>query len=127
MSPKIRAEQLSEAVMAGLNQLSNTTSQGVKAAVEKAGKTVKEQIRAGAPTRSGTYKQSWAVKKTAENANSLQVTVHSRNRYQLAHLLEHGHAKRGGGRTRALSHIAPAEALGEQQLIQDIERMISRG
>ena len=45
----------------------------------------------------------------------------------LPHLLEHGHAKRGGGRVRAIPHIAPAEAAGEQQLTQDIERGLSNG
>ena len=55
------------------------------------------------------YAKSWTVKKTKETSNSLEVTVHSKNRYQLAHLLEHGHAKRGGGRVSARPHIAKAE------------------
>ena len=55
------------------------------------------------------------------------MTVYSRNRYQLAHLLEHGHAKRNGGRTRAIPHIAPAETIGEEQLMKEIERMIKDG
>ena len=53
------------------------------------------------------------------------MTVHSKNRYQIAHLLEHGHAKRGGGRVAAIPHIAPAEQHGEEMLTQLIEEALS--
>ena len=65
--------------------------------VRKAGNTVRKDIAASAPKDTGAYAKSWSVKKTKETSNSLELTVHSKNRYQLAHLLEHGHAKRGGG------------------------------
>ena len=74
------------------------------------------------PKRTGRYKKSWAVKKTAESSNSLTMTVHSKDRYQIAHLLEHGHAKRGGGRVAGREHIAPAEEKGNRELVQKIER-----
>ena len=45
----------------------------------------------------------------------------------LAHLLEHGHAKRGGGRTRAIPHILPAQEAAEEQLMNDIERGLKNG
>lgn len=54
----------------------------------------------------------------------MEVTVHSRNRYQLAHLLEFGHAKRGGGRVAARPHIAVAEEAGIEELEQLIERSL---
>jgi hypothetical protein len=54
--------------------------------------------------------------------------VHSRNRYQIAHLLEHGHAKRGGGgRVAAKPHIASAEQRGNEKLVQTIEQKLKGG
>ena len=68
--------------------------------------------------------ESWAVKKRKETSNSLTLVVHSRNRYQLAHLLEFGHAKRGGGRVSAQPHIAAAEAKGMEQLEDEIRKAL---
>ena len=124
MSRKVGINGLEEAVKRELSDYAETTADGVKTAVRQAGKTVKSEIEAGAPSRTGKYKKSWAAKETEENSHKLVVTVHSRNRYQLAHLLEHGHAKRNGGRTRAFPHILPAQEAGEEQLIAEIERAL---
>src|SRR5699024_12777065 len=84
-------------------------------------------IEASAPRDTGDYAKSWTMKTTKENSNALQVTVHSRNRYQLAHLLEYGHAKRSGGRVAARPHIAAAEEAGIEQLEREIERSLTNG
>jgi hypothetical protein len=65
------------------------------------------------------------MKTTDESATKLEITVYSPRRYMLAHLLENGHAKRGGGRVRAIPHIAPAEQAGIQELEERIERALS--
>lgn len=127
MSRHVKISELANAVIQELNAYAKTTSEGMKKAVIKAGTTVRKEIQATAPHKLGMYQKSWSVKKVSENANSLQVSVHSRNRYQLTHLLEHGHAKRNGGRTKAMPHIAPAESMGEEQLLVEIERMIRNG
>ena len=120
-------DQLAEAVMEGLTEYNKLATDTVKKAVKKAGNTVKNEIKGSAPRKSGKYAASWRTKTTKESSTSLQVTVYSPSRYMLAHLLEHGHAKRGGGRVRAIPHIAPAEAVGEQQLEADIRKGLSNG
>ena len=127
MSQTIKIDQLADTVMKGMEDYAKLAVDDLKADVQKAGKTVKQQIESSAPRRTGKYAQSWTVKKTRETSESIEVVVHSRNRYQLAHLLEFGHAKRNGGRTRAFPHIAPAEQAGIEQLKRDIERDLQKG
>lgn len=122
----IRIDQFADTVMKGLEDYANLAADDLKKDVRKAGKTVKQQIESTAPKKTGKYAKSWAVKKTQETSDSIQVVVHSK-RYQLTHLLEFGHAKRGGGRTRAFPHIAPAEQAGIEQLTRDIERDLQKG
>jgi hypothetical protein len=124
---RVSVDQLAEAVMEGLTEYNKLATDTVKKAVKKAGNTVKNEIKGSAPRKSGKYAASWRTKTTKESSTSLQVTVYSPSRYMLAHLLEHGHAKRGGGRVRAIPHIAPAEAVGEQQLEADIRKGLSNG
>ena len=107
MATKI--DNLANEIMEGLKEYADLASDDVKKAVRKAGNTVRKEISENAPKDTGAYAKSWSVKKTKETSNSLEVTVYSKNRYQLAHLLEHGHAKRGGGRVAARPHIAQAE------------------
>lgn len=115
---------LAAAIMEGLKEYADASASDVKKAVRKAGKTVKEEISANAPKKTGAYSKSWAVKTVKETSDSLELTVHSTSKYQLAHLLEFGHAKRGGGRTKALPHIAPAEENGTKQLEADIRKAL---
>ena len=118
---KTTVGNMAEAIMKELDEYSEFASDSVKTAVKDAAKTVKTEISANAPVRTGKNKKSWTTKTTDESSNSLHITVHSKNRYQIAHLLEHGHAKRNGGRVRAIPHIAPAEEVGVEQLERDIK------
>ena len=127
MAKGVSTKQFAAAIMDTLNEYRDLVVDDVKEAVKKSGNTVKKSIEESAPKDIGDYAKSWAVKTTRETANSLELTVHSRNRYQLAHLLEFGHAKRGGGRVAAQSHIAPAEEKGIKQLELEIERSLKHG
>ena len=124
---KIKPEELSDAVMEELEKYRDLAAEDLKEAVKETGNSVKKDISASAPVRTGKYKKSWAVKTVSENAEGIEVTVPSRNRYQIAHLLEHGHAKRGGGRVAAIPHIKPAEEKGEEELVRKIKAKLTLG
>lgn len=124
MGDKCTIDNLAKTIMEGLQEYSDVASEDVKTAVRKAGKSVKADIAANAPKRTGAYSKSWTVKTQKETANSLEVVVHSKNRYQLAHLLEHGHAKRGGGRVAGTPHIAPAEEKAIKELEEEITKKL---
>jgi hypothetical protein len=126
MSKTIPVDQLAKEVMAGLEEYAELTTTVLKKEIQAAGKVAKQQIEQTAPRKTGAYAKSWAVRKTRETSNSLEVTVHSKYRYALAHLLENGHAKRGGGRVAAIPHIAPAEVAALQSLEQKIEQELGR-
>ena len=127
MGRTVRIDDLADEIMDGLTEYADLATDNLKAAVKKAGTTVKNDISANAPERTGRYAKSWRTKTTKESSNALEVTVYSPSRYMLAHLLEHGHAKRGGGRVAARPHIAPAEQHGIEQLEQEIERSLNHG
>ena len=111
MGRRVNIDGLATAVMQELEHYADTTTDGVKAAVKKAANTVKKEIIAGAPARSGKYAKSWRTKTTKESSSAL----------------EHGHAKRNGGRVAGKAHIAPAEQDGIEELEHEIERSIRNG
>lgn len=116
MADKVSVERMAAEIMKGLEDYADLTADKMKLAVTAAGKTVQKDIKDNAPKDTGAYAKSWSTKKTSEKSNSLTVTVYSKNRYQIAHLLEFGHAKRGGGRVAARPHIANAEEKGASLL-----------
>lgn len=127
MAERVSVGEMASAIMEALEEYADLATDDLKQAVKKAGTTVRKEISQNTPKRTGAYAKSWAVKTVKETSNSLEVTVYSRNRYWLAHLLEFGHAKRGGGRVAGRAHIAPAEEKGIRQLEEEIERSLEHG
>ena len=127
MSRTVSIDEMDNAIMDELEKDVDLAADELKAAVKETAASVRKDIQAGAPVDTGKYKKSWSVKNVREDSESIELVVHSRNRYQIAHLLEHGHAKRGGGRVAAKPHIASAEQRGNEKLVQTIEQKLKGG
>lgn len=68
---------------------------------------------------SGKYASGW-TSKTETGRVSRQGTIYNQRVPGLPHLLEHGHANRGGGRTPGRVHISTVE----QALIKEFESKV---
>lgn len=121
---RISPEKLADTIMDGLREYADLATADMKKAVKKTGQDVKRNLHETSPKDTGTYSKSWASKVTQENSSSLQVTVYLKKRWQLAHLLEFGHAKRGGGRVPAQPHIEPAQEKGVKDLEKEIMKAL---
>lgn len=77
-------------------------------------------LKSSAPKKSGKYARSWKVTKTGKG-----LTIHNGKHYRLTHLLEYGHAKRNGGRTRAYTHIAPVANMVVKEFEEQVKRNLS--
>ena len=127
MNRTVSIDEMDSAIMEELEKYAELASDDLKAAVKETAASVRKDIQAGAPVDTGKYKKSWSVKNVHEDSESIDLVVHSRNRNQIAHLLEHGHAKRGGGRVAAKPHIAAAEQRGNEKLVTTIEQKLKGG
>ncbi len=75
-------DDMAAEIMEGLSEYADLADAAMKKAVRKTATSVKNEISAKAPVKSGRYKRSWTAKKTKENSHALEMTVHSKDRYQ---------------------------------------------
>lgn len=102
----------------------------VTTVVPQVAREAARMLRQTAPKESGKYARGWASK-VERGRLKIGATVYGKHgTYQLAHLLEHGHAVRNGGRAsgnaKAIVHIAPVEEWAVGEVVdRTIERLSS--
>ena len=117
----INVDQLSSTIMNELEIYSKSVLEGMDEAGDKVSKEAVKQLRTTSPKKSGKYAKSWTVKKQKLYGKPTTYTIHAKApHYRLAHLLEYGHAKAGGGRVSGKPHIRPVE----EQVISDYMRAV---
>ena len=125
MSKKIKPEQLSDEIMKMLEEYKDTDDRDVESSVQTVSKTAKKMIQASSPRRHGGYSKGWSVKRETNYRGKHSVVIHNRKKPGLTHLLEKGHAKRGGGRVEGKAHIAHAESYAIKEIEAEIRRRLS--
>jgi uncharacterized protein YjbJ (UPF0337 family) len=106
---KVDISGLADAVLEELEDYDQDVTDMLKDEVKKAAKETVAEIKETAPKLTGDYRKGWKSKVQYETADDIRMTVYNATEYPLTHLLEHGHAKAGGGRVAAIPHLKPAE------------------
>lgn len=102
-----------------IQELTTTAVQDVTKAAVKAVKANSRAYFGG----TGKYAKGW-TSQVETGRTSAQGTIYNGSVPGLPHLLEKGHAKRGGGRTQGVEHIAPVEEQVVEQFRKVLEEKI---
>lgn len=118
---------LERAVRDILQDYSVEVSKAAAEAVTEVTKEATKKLRQTSPKRKGRYAKGWTGK-VEKTATTVDATVYGKaGTYQLAHLLEHGHARRGGGRkVDGIEHIKPVEDWAISEVEKRIREKVER-
>ena len=120
-SKKVTMEQLPGAIKEILEQYEGEINRFLPEITEEVGKTGVKALRTSAKQKFNGKKYAGGWRSLTErNRYGATVTIYNGRLPGLPHLLEHGHAKRGGGRVDGRAHIAPVE----EKLITDFEKKV---
>lgn len=106
-----------ETVSAYLAKYSAGATEVLEEAIKEVSKESVKKLKSTSPKRTGKYKKSWAYKPDTGRLKVGAVVYSKAPDYRLTHLLEKGHAKRGGGRVDAREHISPVNDWAQEEAI----------
>jgi len=112
---------LQNEILEQLKKYSEIITEDVEKAQQETASELVETLKRTSPEKTGSYKKGWRIKKQDK-----KLIIHNKTDYQLTHLLEHGHAKKNGGRVQAEVHIRPAEQTAITSYLEKIEKAIER-
>ena len=122
---KITADNLADALDAIMEKYCNEVREQTKEGVRAATKAGVKAVKSGAEAKfggTGKYAAGW-TSRLETGQFSAQGIIYNGKLPGLPHLLEHGHAKRGGGRVPGRAHIAPVENIIEAAFMRTFEKL----
>lgn len=106
------------------------TAEGMKEAARAVAKEAVKELKQTSPkgrgSKKGHYKDGWTSKVESEKAGAIEITAYNRKKPGLTHLLEKGHAKRGGVRVNGIPHIAPVEKRAIEEYEKRLKERLSQ-
>ena len=122
MAKKIPVDRLSAEINKILTEYGEEVQENVDEATQRVAKAGAKAVRSASQVFDGNkYFKGWKSKFEKERLSSTGI-IYNGDLPGLPHLLEKGHAKRGGGRTDGVAHIGPAE----DKIIEDFTKAVKK-
>lgn len=122
----IRIDDLATEIAKTIQAYTEDVSAGIEKELDQTSKQITKAIAAKSPKDKGEYEKGWTRKKTV-SGGQVTYTIYNKKRGSIAHLLEFGHAKRGGGRVSGKPHIRPSYDQEVPAMEQRINTIIQNG
>jgi len=122
----IRIDDLAAEITRAVREYTEDVADAIEREADKSSARLVKEIRARSPRRTGEYAKGWTRKKQG-SVGRVRYVIYNRKKPSLAHLLEFGHAKRGGGRVSERPHIRPPADQEIQAFQQRVREIIRNG
>jgi hypothetical protein len=119
----IKVDELAGEIVLALRAYTEDVSEAIDQAARDTAKAMAKDLRETSPKDTGEYAKGWTHRKEAPGS----YRVYNKKKPQLTHLLEHGHAKAGGGRVEGIPHIKPAEDRYVPEFEKKVQQILERG
>lgn len=119
---KTTVDTLAADIMKILEEEGETINEMTRDTVRKVGQNGVQALRSNSTIFGGTgkYASGWSSK-VEDTRMGAKATLYNAKVPGLPHLLENGHAKRGGGRVPGRIHIAPVEEELDRMFTSELE------
>lgn len=125
MSKNILPGDFSSEINSILSEYGDHASKCLVEVIPDVAKSATKQLKAANvyKRKTGRYNKGWTAS-TDVRRTEVKSVVHNRTDYQLSHLLEFGHAKANGGRTKAFPHIAQVNDWVQEEVVKRIKERV---
>ena len=127
MAKRVGLDKLSDEIEQILDDYKDQVNEGVRDAVVAVTKAGAKAVKSGARSKfkgTGEYAKGWTSRVDRKDRLTTEGVIYNKDLPGLPHLLEHGHANRGGGRTAGREHIKPVEEMIAKQFEAKVVRLI---
>lgn len=126
----VSIDELASEITLAVKEYTENVTEAIGQELDERSKQMVQDIKASPEWKDGSgdkkYRKGWTRKKTS-TGGLVEFVVYNKTKPGLAHLLENGHVKRGGGRVASRPHIRPAYDRNIPELERRIKAIIQNG